>query len=84
MDRTMRSILGRLRRFCRRNQGATSVEYALALALILAFCFPAISSLGGALVSSFTKANGAFQTGSGTSAPTSVFSSVPLKPASGQ
>ena len=59
----MKSILGRLRRFCRRSQGATSVEYAVALALIIALCLPAISSLGGALTRTFQNAGGAFQTG---------------------
>jgi Flp pilus assembly pilin Flp len=72
----MTSILGRLRRFCRRNRAATSVEYAVALALILALCLPAISSLGGALVRSFQNAGGAFQTGAtGSSTGSSTLSS---------
>ena len=57
----MKSILGTTDSFCLRNQGATSVEYAVALALIIALCLPAISSLGGALTRTFQNAGGAFR-----------------------
>jgi Flp pilus assembly pilin Flp len=78
----MTAMLGRLRRFCRRNRGATSVEYALALGLIIALCLPAISSLGSAVMRSFQNANGALQTGAAGSSPgSSVSSGGGMKPA---
>jgi len=42
----MRVVLAGLGRFLRDEDGPTAVEYAVMLALIIAVCFTAISSVG--------------------------------------
>lgn len=42
----MERFLTRLRRFCRREDGPTAVEYAVLLALIILICMATINRLG--------------------------------------
>jgi pilus assembly protein Flp/PilA len=42
----MQRFLIRLRRFCRRDDGPTAVEYAVMLALIILVCLAGINRLG--------------------------------------
>lgn len=49
-------------RFLRRKDAATSVEYAVVLALILMVCFSAIALFGSKTSASFTNSNNSLQT----------------------
>lgn len=50
----MRNWLTRLGRFLRAEEGPTAVEYAFMLALIIAVCYTAISTVGSAANSQFS------------------------------
>jgi pilus assembly protein Flp/PilA len=51
----MQQFFIRLRRFCRREDGPTAVEYAVMLALILLVCLAGINRLGTRTKQSFNR-----------------------------
>jgi pilus assembly protein Flp/PilA len=55
----MQSLCRFLKTFLRRDDGPTAVEYAVMLALIIAVCIAAITTIGGRTNQTFTSASNA-------------------------
>jgi pilus assembly protein Flp/PilA len=53
----MKSILNRVHRFIKSEDGPTAVEYAVMLALIIVACLVIIGSLGTSVSSTFSSVN---------------------------
>jgi len=60
----MRTVLLRLAKFLRAEDGPTAVEYAVMLALIIVVCIGAVTTLGTKASSTFTSVGSSLPSGS--------------------
>lgn len=60
----MKSLLYKLKRFLKSDDGPTAVEYAVMLSLIVVVCITAVSSIGTRASSTFNRVSGQLGTAS--------------------